>query len=160
MTWAEFKDFFGKNLGDDRAFANNICSKFRQNSQYQAEFVLDWTAHLEYLRSILLEYNPVGALTKPAMLRYFREGLNPLVLAELEHRHLELESFDQMVKKDVNAKAKLALRPRSNTRKMDQNCHHGNQLVNSTVTKGQGSAMKDPRVEGPKTQGPESLSGP
>ena len=31
MTWAEFKDFLSKNLGNDRAFANSICSKFRWN---------------------------------------------------------------------------------------------------------------------------------
>ena len=94
MTWAEFKDFLRKNLGDDRAFANSICSKFRQNSQYQAEFVLDWAANLEHLQSILLEYDPVGALTKPRMLRYFQKGLKPSVLAELEHRDFELKSFD------------------------------------------------------------------
>ena len=43
------------------------------------------------------------------MLKYFRESLKPLVLAELEHRDLELESFDQIVKKTVNNKAKSAL---------------------------------------------------
>ena len=49
MTWAKFKDFFRKNLGDNRVFANSIYSKFRQDFQYQAEFVLDWAAHLKYL---------------------------------------------------------------------------------------------------------------
>ena len=53
------------------------------------------------------------------MLRYFWEGLKPSVLAELEHRDLELESFDWIVKKAVNAKAKLALRPRFSTKEMD-----------------------------------------
>ena len=33
MTWAKFKDFLKKNLGDDQTFANNIYSKFRQDSQ-------------------------------------------------------------------------------------------------------------------------------
>ena len=94
MTWAKFKDFFRKNLGDDQAFANSICSKFRRDSQYQAESVLDWAAHLEHLQSILLEYDPVGAPTEPIMLRYFREGLKPSILAELKHRDLELESFN------------------------------------------------------------------
>lgn len=32
MIWAEFKDFFGKNLGNDQAFVNNIYSKFRQDT--------------------------------------------------------------------------------------------------------------------------------
>lgn len=93
MTWAEFKDFLRKNLGDDRAFANSICSKFRRDSQYQQESVLEWAAHLEHLQSILIEYDPVGAPAEPMMLRYFREGLKPSILAELQHQDLELESY-------------------------------------------------------------------
>ena len=122
MTWAEFKDFLRKNLGDDRAFANSICSKFRRDSQYQAKFVLDWVAHLEHLQSILLEYNPVRTPTESTMLRYIREGLKPSVLAELGYRDLELESFNQMVKKVVDAKTKSALRSCSNIKEMDQSC--------------------------------------
>ena len=159
MTWAKFKDFLRKNLGDDRAFANSICSKFRRDSQYQAESVLDWAAHLEHLQSILLEYNPVGAPTKPTILRYFQESLKPSVLAELEYRDLKLESFDQMVKKAVNDKAKSTLRPHSSTKKMDQNCPRSNRLANSTVAMSQGSAIKDSRSEEPKVRGTE-LSGP
>ena len=89
--------------------------------------MLDWAAHLEHLQSILLEYNPIGAPTKPTMLRYFGEGLKPLVLIELEYQYLELEIFDQMVKKAVDVKAKSALQPRSSTKEMDQHCPRGNQ---------------------------------
>ena len=135
MTWAELKDFLRKNLGDDQAFANSICSKFRQDTQYQAESVLDWAAHLEHLQSILLEYDPVGAPTKPTMLRYFRKGLKPSVLAKLEHQNLELESFHQMVKKAINAKAKLALRPYFNTKEMNQHYPRSNRSANSNVAK-------------------------
>ena len=49
MTWAKFKDFLKKNLEDNWAFANIICSKFRRDSQYQAESVLDWATHLRHL---------------------------------------------------------------------------------------------------------------
>ena len=159
MTWAEFKDFLRKNLGDDWAFANSIYSKFRRDSQYQAESVLDWAAHLEHLQSILLEYDPVGAPTKPTMLRYFWEGLKLFVFAELEHQDLDLESFDQIVKKSVNAKAKSAPLPCCSTKEMDQNRPWGNQPANSTVAKSQGSTMKNPWSEEPKVQGTE-LSGP
>ena len=160
MRWAKFKDFLRKNLGDDWAFANSIYSKFRRDSQYQAESVLDWAAHLEHLQSILLKYDPVGAPTELTMLRYFQEGLKPSVLAELEHRDLELESFDQMVKKAVNAEAKSALRTRSSPKEIDQNCPRESQPANSTVAKSQGSAMKDPRTEEPKVQGTELASNP
>ena len=64
MIWAEFKEFLKKNLGDNWTFANSICNKFRQDSQYQAKSVLDWAAHLKHLQSILLEYDLVGAPTK------------------------------------------------------------------------------------------------
>ena len=148
MTWTKFKNYVRKNLGDDRAFANSIYSKFRRDSQYQAESVLDWAAHLEHLQSILLEYDPVGAPTEPTMLKFFWESLVISVLAELEHRDLELESFNQMVKKAVNVKAKSALRPRSSTKEMDQHCPQDNRPANST--KSQGSIMKDPRSEEPK----------
>ena len=85
MTWAEFKDFLRKNLGDNRVFANNIFITFRRDSQYQAKSVLDWAAHLEHLPSILLEYDPVGVPTKPTMFRYFQEDLKRSILTELEY---------------------------------------------------------------------------
>ena len=93
------------------------------------------------------------------MLRYFRECLKPSVLAELEYRNLELENFNQMVKKAVNAKAKSALWLCSSTKKIDQNYPQGNQSANSTVAKSQDSAMKDPRIEEPKVRGTKSLLG-
>ena len=160
MTWSEFKDFLKKNLGDNQAFANSICCKFKWNFQYQAKSVLDWAAYLKHLQSILLKYDPVGAPIKPTMLKYFRKGLKPSVLAELEHWDLELESFNQMVKKAVNVKAKLALRLRSSTKKMDQNCPRSSWPANSTVVKSQGSAIKDPRTEEPKVRDTESASVP
>ena len=159
MMWAKFKALLRKNLGNDRAFANSIPSKFRRDSQYQAECVLQWTAHLERLQSIFLEYNPVGAPTKPIMLRYFQEGVKHSVLAELEHWDFELESFDQMVKKAVDTQAKLAHWLCSSTKEIDQNCPWGNQPANSTVAKSQGSTMIDSRSAEPKFWGKKSLSG-
>ena len=81
-------------------------------------------------------------------------------MAELEHRNLELESFNQIVKKTVNAEAKSALRPHSSTKKMDQHYLWGNRPANSTVAKSQGSAMKDLQTEEPKVRGTKLLSGP
>ena len=147
VTWVEFKNFFRTNLGDNRAFADSICSKFRRDSQYQAESVLDWAAHLEHLQSILLEYDPAGAPGEPTMLRYFREGLRPSIRVELEHRDLELESFEQLVKKVVEAEGKASLRPRTTTREMDQRCPQGNRPAHTTVAKSSASATWDPQDE-------------
>ena len=162
MTWAEFKDFLRKNLGDDRAFANSICSQFRRVSQYQQESVLDWAAHFEHLQSILLEYNLIRAPTEPTMLRYFRECLRPSILAELQNEDLELENFVQIVKKAVVAEAKANLRPRATTRDMDQHCPRGSRSANTTAAKAssqdnsQGQSIKDPRVEESKARSPKS----
>ena len=71
------------------------------------------------MQFILLEHDPVGAPTKPTMLRYFWVGLKPSILAELENQDLELESFNQMIKKAIDAEAKLALQSRSSTKEMD-----------------------------------------
>ena len=83
------------------------------------------------------------------MLRYFREGLRPSIRVELEHRDLELESFEQLIKKVVEAEGKASLRPRTTTREMDQHCSRGSRPTNTTVAKAStpSSSIKDPRVE-------------
>lgn len=93
------------------------------------------------------------------MLRYFPEGLKPSILAKLEHQNLELESFDQMLKKPVNAKAKTAPRPCSSIREIDQHWSQGKQLANTTTAKAklQGQSIKDPQTEKSKARGPELL---
>lgn len=109
ITWVKFKDFFRKNLEYDWVFTNSIYSKLRRDFQYQVESALDWNTHLEYLQFILLEYDPVKAPTKSIILRYFQKGLKSSILAKLEHWDLKLESFNQMIMKAVNTKAKTAL---------------------------------------------------
>ena len=107
----------------------------------------------------MLEYNLVGTSTEFIILKYFRKDLKPFVLAKPEHQDLELESFDQMVKKAINAKAKAVLQPRSNTKKIDHTYPHGNRPANFTVAKSQDSTMKDPWIKKPKVQSLGSLSG-
>ena len=84
MTWPEFKGFLRKNFGDSRAFVDSIWSKTKRDSQYQNEIVQDWAAYLEYLQSILSEFDADGAPKKDTMIRYFREGLKPSIRAEIE----------------------------------------------------------------------------
>ena len=61
------------------------------------------------------------------MIWYFRKGIHPSVKVEIEQRGQELDSFEKLVKKTVNAKAKTALRPRSYACKTDQHCFQGSQ---------------------------------
>ena len=57
MTWPEFKEFLRKNLGDSKAFVDSVWKKVKRDSQYQDESVQDWAAYLEYLQSILIEFD-------------------------------------------------------------------------------------------------------
>lgn len=58
---------------------------------------------------ILLEYDPIKVTTKLTMLSYFRKNLRLSILIKLQNKNLELESFVQIVKKIVIAKAKTNL---------------------------------------------------
>ena len=146
MTWAEFKTFLWKNLGDSQAFVDGIWSKLKQDSQYQLEEVQDWAAHLEYLQSILLKFDDAGAPEEPYLIRFFRKGLRPSIRAQMEQRGRELDSWTEIVEKAVDAEAQASLQPTSYIKEMDQRCLRGNR-PNSTRASTQGNLIRDPRTE-------------
>ena len=115
-------DFLRKNLRDSRVFIYSIWKKVKRNSLYQKESVQDWAAHLEYLQSILIEFDPEYASEEDTMIWYFREGLRPSVRVKMEQRGQELNSFKELVEKAVDAEAKAALQPRFYACKIDQYC--------------------------------------
>ena len=84
MTWVEFKGFLRKNLGDFRVFVNSIWKKVKRDSQYQDKSVQDWAAYLEYLQSILIEFDPGCVPEEGTMIWYFQKGLRPSVTVEME----------------------------------------------------------------------------
>ena len=49
ITWAEFKAFLQKNLGESKSFVNSIWKKLKKDSQYQLEEVYVWASHLKHL---------------------------------------------------------------------------------------------------------------
>lgn len=61
----------------------------------------------------------------------------------------DLDSWEVLVEKAVNAKAKAGLLPTSLIRDMDQRAPRGNRLTYTTAVRvqTQSSSMKDPRVE-------------
>ena len=155
MTWIEFKNFLRKNLGDSRAFVNSIWKKVKRDSQYQDKLVQDWAAHLEYLQSILIEFDSECAPEEGTMIWYFQKGLRPSVRVKMEQCGQELNSFEELVEKAVDAKAKAAFRPYSHARETDQHCVQGSQ-PSTAKTSTQGQPMKDLRVEEPKSKPQES----
>ena len=114
--------------------------------------MLDWASHLKHLQSIFLEFDADEAPGEPTMIKYFREGLKPSIRAEIEQYGRELDSFEDTIQKAVNAEAQATLSPRSATRETDQHCPQSTWPAISTAAKSQGSPMKDPRVEEPKTR--------
>ncbi len=79
MTWNEFKAFLRKSLGESNAFVGHVWSKLRGDAQHELEEVQDWTAHLEYLQSILLEFDANNAPGKVQLGRTFYDGLRPSI---------------------------------------------------------------------------------
>lgn len=93
------------------------------------------------------------------ILSYFWEDLRSFILAELQNEHLELESFIQIVKKSVVAKAKANLRPRATTQYIDQYYSQRSQPALTTTGKASDPAstqcqliwVKKPEVGGLET---------
>ena len=63
------------------------------------------------------------------MIQYFREGLRPSVRAQLDARGRDLDSWEEAVKKAVNAEAKALLQSSFSTRDMDSKYSQGNRLA-------------------------------
>ena len=80
---------------------------------------MDWAAHLEYLQAVLQEFDSIAAPKKDTMIRYFCEGLRPSIRAQLDVRDRDLDSWDEVVDKTVDAEAKASLQAPSGTREMD-----------------------------------------
>ena len=90
-----------------------------------------------------------GAPEESDFIWFFWKGLKPLVKAKMEQRRWELDSWEQLIEKAIEAEAKAGLQPSFILRKMDQLCPRGNRPAHTTVAKSQASASsaQDPRTE-------------
>ena len=91
---------------------------------------MDWVAHLEHLQAVLRKFDSVAALNEDTMIRYFQEGLRPSIRAELNVRDRDLDFWDEIVNKTVDAKAKASLQALSGIREMDFRCPRGQRPTN------------------------------
>ena len=80
---------------------------------------MDWAAHLEHLQAVLRKFDFVAAPNKDTMIWYFQEGLRSSIRAQLDIRDRDLDSWDEVVDKTVDAKAKASLQAPSGTREID-----------------------------------------
>ena len=67
----------------------------------------------------------------------------------MEQRGRELDSWEQLIEKTIEAKAKAGLQPSFILREIDQRCPRGNRLAHTTAAKSQASASsaRDPRTK-------------
>ena len=128
---------------------DTVWSRVKRNSQYQQEEVQDWASYFEHLQSIFQKFDADGALKKSDLIRFFWEGLKPLVKAQMEQRGWELDSWEQLIEKAIETEAKAGLQPSFILREMDQRCHQGNRPAHTTVAKSQASAFsaQDPQTD-------------
>ena len=70
---------------------------------------MDWAAHLEYLQVVLREFDFVAAPNEGIMIWYFWESLRPSIQAQLDVKDRDLDSWDEVVNKTVDAEAKASL---------------------------------------------------
>ena len=63
------------------------------------------------------------------MIQYFQENLRPSFRAPLDVRDKDLDSWDEVVDKTVDVKAKASLQAPSGTRKIDFQCFWGQQPI-------------------------------
>ena len=100
--------------------------KIKRDFQHQLEEVFDWAAHLEHLLAVLREFDLAATPNKEIMIRYFREGLMRSVRAQLDARGRDLDSWEEVVKKAVNAEAKASLQSPTSTCDIDSRYSRGN----------------------------------
>ena len=59
------------------------------------------------------------------MIRYFRESLRSFIWAQLDAQNRDLDSWKEVIKKAVNAEAKVLPKSSSNTCEIDSRCSGG-----------------------------------
>lgn len=80
----------------------------------------------------------------------------------MEQQGREMDSWEVIVEKAVDAKAKASLLPAFLLREVDQQVPRGNQPTHTTTAKAytQGSFMKNPRMKEPKAKTQKSKAPP
>ncbi len=84
--------------------------------------MLDWAVQLGHLQAVLKEFDPTTTPNKETLLHYFQEGLHSFIQAQLDNWGRDLDVWDKVVEKAVDAKAKASLQPPSETREIDSRC--------------------------------------
>ena len=131
-----------------------IWTKIKRDSQHQQEEAQDWASYLQYLKSILIEFNPRCTFIKNVLCQYFYKGLRPSIRLWIDKKSQDLDGWNALIKRAIQAEAKAKIQA-SASRDLNQQCYQGNGLVHTSMTKAQAKLVKDFWVEKPKVRAPE-----
>ena len=111
-------------------------------------------SHLQYLQSILSEFDLIRTPDKLTMICYFQEGLKPSIKVKMEQQDRESMDFEEMVQRAINAESKAGLRSSAMIRDSDIHCPQSHRLSNNTASRvqTQGTTAKDSHKEEPKVK--------
>lgn len=80
---------------------------------------------MEHQQAVLKEFDPIAAPNEEVLIRYFRDGLRPSIRAQLDERGRDLDSWDKVVEKAIDAEAQAIIQPPSGTWEIDSRCTCG-----------------------------------
>lgn len=69
---------------------------------------MNWVAYLKYLQVVLKEFISVTATNKNILIWCFRDNFCSFIKAQLDKHKKNLDIWDKVIKKTINAKAKAS----------------------------------------------------
>ena len=93
---------------------------------------MDWAVYIKHLQAILKKFDSIAAPNEETRIRYFWDGLCLSIQAQVDNRGQNLNTWEKVVEKVVNAEVKAGLQSHSMIREIDSRCLKGHRpLVNT-----------------------------
>ena len=80
---------------------------------------MDWVAHLDYLQTVFREFNFAATPNEEGLICYFCDSLKPSIQAQTDKRGQDLDTWEEAIKKTIDAEAKIACQPWSLMKEID-----------------------------------------
>lgn len=64
---------------------------------------MNWAAYLEYLQTVLKEFDLIAAPNKNVLIWYFQNGLRPSIQSQNDKRGRDLDTWQEAIKKPIEA---------------------------------------------------------
>lgn len=111
-------------------------------SQYQPEDIMDWVNHLEYLKAVLKKFDVMAVPMDELLISYFRNGLRLSIQSHFDEIDWKLNNWLKIIKKDVNAKAKITHQPIFRAQKSNTYYLRSHKLIRAVFKNKKNSKIK------------------